>query len=341
MASDKFCLRWNDFESNISVAFRELREDKDFFDITLACEEEQIQAHKVILAACSPFFRSVLKRNPHSNPLVYLRGVKYSDLIAVLNFMYHGEVNVAQEELNSFLAVAEDLKVKGLTQNNPSSNKQPVPFPSPTSRPHKAAPRASEREVVGAPPKRPRGPQAPTHPTFPTEDHGGSGGGEEVQEVLPGGGQVKCEPGSQAITPLVEMGYEEEGFEEYSQEYGAEGQLQGYDAGVLATGGEANKGFDAALVGSYDDLMLYVVKTTGGYACCCGSFKHQWKMNVQNHVESIHFPGLFKWNCDVCGEEAKTRNILAKHKSKFHPKNPSQNQSKNLVRLPGSDFSLF
>lgn len=69
--------------------------------------------------------------------------------------------------------------------------------------------------------------------------------------------------------------------------------------------------------------MLYVVKTGVGYACCCGSFKHQWKMNVQNHVESIHFPGHFKWNCDVCGEEAKTRNILAKHKSKFHPKNPN------------------
>jgi len=55
MSSDKFCLRWNDFESNISVAFRELREDKDFFDVTLACDDEQIQAHKVILSACFTF----------------------------------------------------------------------------------------------------------------------------------------------------------------------------------------------------------------------------------------------------------------------------------------------
>ena len=56
MGNEKFCLRWNDFENNISVAFRELREDKDFFDVTLACDDEQIQAHKVILSACSPFF---------------------------------------------------------------------------------------------------------------------------------------------------------------------------------------------------------------------------------------------------------------------------------------------
>jgi len=117
-SSEKFCLRWNDFETNISVAFRELREEKDFFDVTLACDDSQIQAHKVILSACSPFFRNVLRRNPHQHPLLYLKGVKYKELLSVLNFMHMGEVNVAQEELNSFLAVAEDLRVKGLTQNN-------------------------------------------------------------------------------------------------------------------------------------------------------------------------------------------------------------------------------
>jgi len=117
MGSEKFCLRWNDFEKNISSAFKELRDDKDFFDVTLACEDEQIKGHKVILAACSPFFRNILRRNQHEHPLLYMKGVKYTDLQAVLNFMYHGEVNVAQEELNSFLSVAEDLRVKGLTQN--------------------------------------------------------------------------------------------------------------------------------------------------------------------------------------------------------------------------------
>ena len=116
--TEKFCLRWNDFESNISGAFRELREDKDFFDVTLACDDDQMQAHKVILSACSPFFRSILRRNKHEHPLLYLKGVKYTELLSILNFMYMGEVNVAQEELNSFLSVAEDLKVKGLTQSN-------------------------------------------------------------------------------------------------------------------------------------------------------------------------------------------------------------------------------
>ena len=53
----------------------------------------------------------MLKRNPHNHPLLYLRGIKYESILAVLNFMYNGEVNIAQAELSSFLAVAEDLQV--------------------------------------------------------------------------------------------------------------------------------------------------------------------------------------------------------------------------------------
>merc|ERR1711936_570824 len=52
-------------------------------------------------------------------------GVSYSDLVSILDFIYNGEVNVAQEDLNSFLAVAEELQIKGLTNregNNSSNN---------------------------------------------------------------------------------------------------------------------------------------------------------------------------------------------------------------------------
>jgi len=123
-SSEKFCLKWNDFESNISFSFKELREEKDFFDVTLACEDDnQVMAHKVILSACSPFFRTILRRNSHQHPLIYLKGVKYRELLAVLNFMYQGEVSVAQDELNIFLTVAEDLRVKGLTQSKQPEDK--------------------------------------------------------------------------------------------------------------------------------------------------------------------------------------------------------------------------
>ena len=126
MESEKFCLRWNDFESNIACAFKELKNDEDFYDVTIVCDDEQFKAHKMIVSACSEFFRKILKRNPHPHPLLYLKGVGRRNLHSVLEFMYNGEVSVVQEELNAFLAVAEDLKVKGLTQHSTENTKNKI-----------------------------------------------------------------------------------------------------------------------------------------------------------------------------------------------------------------------
>ena len=76
--SESFCLKWNGFESNVSSSFQELREDSEFFDVTLCCDNgiDTIQAHKVILAACSPFFRMILSHQRNQqNPLIYLKGM--------------------------------------------------------------------------------------------------------------------------------------------------------------------------------------------------------------------------------------------------------------------------
>lgn len=119
-SSDNFCLRWNDFEANISSSFRELRQSSEFFDVTLCCDngKDLVQAHKVILAACSPLFRRILSHNEtQQNPFLYLKGINKEELLSVLNFMYHGEVNIAQESLNNFLSAAEELSVKGLTSS--------------------------------------------------------------------------------------------------------------------------------------------------------------------------------------------------------------------------------
>jgi len=310
MASEKFCLRWNDFESNISTAFRELRDDKDFFDVTLSCDDEQIQAHKVILSACSPFFRGVLRRNPHAHPLLYLKGVKFSDLTAVLNFMYHGEVNVAQEELNSFLAVAEELRVKGLTQNNQSGNNsssssKKEPF-SAAPRPQAAAPRLPDPVP---PPKKPRPAAAPTYATHDDDD---------IQEVMP---TVKTEPlqaAAAAPEPYQQqeqggqlqqvddgMGYDEEGYEDYGQ-YGAEG---GYEGTLVDADG--NKGDK--------QLYEYIVKDGPQLHRCtvCGKVGKD-RGNLRKHVENIHFPGSFTYTCKYCQQTFTSRTHLNHHVTSLH-----------------------
>ena len=113
--AEKLCLRWNDFQDTVKNAFGHLRASTDFVDVTLACEEgQQIEAHKMILAASSPFFQRILKSNKHSHPLIYMKGMKTDDLTAIVDFLYFGEANVYQENLDSFLAIAEDFQLKGL-----------------------------------------------------------------------------------------------------------------------------------------------------------------------------------------------------------------------------------
>ena len=117
--SEKLCLQWNDFNENITNVFRSLREDKNFADVTLACEDgKHIEAHKVILVASSPLFKKILIGNKHTHPMIYLRGWRSADILAIIDFIYFGEANVYQENLDSFLSIAEELELKGLEGNS-------------------------------------------------------------------------------------------------------------------------------------------------------------------------------------------------------------------------------
>ncbi|XP_063624436.1 broad-complex core protein isoforms 1/2/3/4/5 isoform X2 [Cydia splendana] len=113
-----FCLRWNNYQSSITSAFENLRDDEDFVDVTLACDGKSLKAHRVVLSACSPYFRELLKSTPCKHPVIVLQDVAFTDLHALVEFIYHGEVNVHQRSLSSFLKTAEVLRVSGLTQND-------------------------------------------------------------------------------------------------------------------------------------------------------------------------------------------------------------------------------
>ena len=96
---------------------KSLWKEEDFLDVTIACDDDQVNAHKVILSAASPFFHNILKRNPHSHPLLYVKGTVKKDMLALLDFIYSGEAQVLQEDLDRFMALASTLQVKGLIGN--------------------------------------------------------------------------------------------------------------------------------------------------------------------------------------------------------------------------------
>ena len=127
MASESFNLTWNDFETCTRKTFHDLISDQDFTDVTLVCVgNKQIKAHKVILSASSPFFRDLLLSNPqHPNPLVYLKGVQYADMLSIIQFIYLGQTQVEQNHLENFMETAKELEIQGLIADKKSRQEKP------------------------------------------------------------------------------------------------------------------------------------------------------------------------------------------------------------------------
>lgn len=128
-ADQRYSLKWNNYQSQLVTAFDSLLTEQEFVDVTLGVEGRRLPAHKMLLSACSPYFRELLRGNPCQHPIIIIRDLKYEDVSALLQFMYNGEVNVAQESLNSFLKSAESLKIRGLTENEAIPTEKEVVTP--------------------------------------------------------------------------------------------------------------------------------------------------------------------------------------------------------------------
>ena len=95
--------------------FKQMLDNQAFVDCTLACEGKLIKAHKMILAACSPYLHTILEENTSKHPIIFLPHLKYTDIRALVDYMYCGEVYISFGHLPSLLKAAEVLKIKGLT----------------------------------------------------------------------------------------------------------------------------------------------------------------------------------------------------------------------------------
>ena len=122
--SEKFHLKWNDFQENISSTWNTARASGDFTDVTLVSGDGQMYpAHRVIVAASSSVLSDIMTKVNHPHPLVYVYGVDSKDLVHVLDYIYHGEVRLDQDNLNDFLALAEEFKLIGLTSTVSTNGK--------------------------------------------------------------------------------------------------------------------------------------------------------------------------------------------------------------------------
>ena len=114
--SEKFSLKWNDFQSNISKTFGSVRTEEYLCDVTLVSDDSrQVSAHKLVLSACSEYFKDIFRKNQkHNHLLLCLDGITSNDLTNVLDYIYNGEVLVFQDDLDRFLEMAQKFKLDGL-----------------------------------------------------------------------------------------------------------------------------------------------------------------------------------------------------------------------------------
>ena len=116
--SENYSFKWNGFLVNVAKSFRKLREEGDFCDVTLVSDDQrQFSAHKVVLSACSEYFKNILQETKQSQPLICLDGVNSKDLRNVLDYVYDGEVKIHQEDLDRFMSIAIKLSLEGLIGN--------------------------------------------------------------------------------------------------------------------------------------------------------------------------------------------------------------------------------
>jgi len=308
-SSENFCLRWNDFESNVSGAFRDLRQEADFFDVTLGCPDgKSLQAHKVILSACSSTFKTMLRdtqRNTNSHhPYIFLRGVSFPDLSAVLDFMYHGEVNVAQEDLNSFLAVAEELQIKGLTQKEGGEPSKPKPSGSgavkrpvqPSSENVSASSTPAVKKIRRSSPDLPEQGQIKTIDIKSDPEAGPSGASQAVNRDGGASADYADESGD---------------FEDYGDYYGeGEGGDNGADGSMMEGGEEGAGGKDKI-----------IVNTDGTFICSVCHNVYSAHGNALRHFREKHMRQTHCDPCHICGKtftssssrRAKNDHMWTKH----------------------------
>ena len=118
MSTERFCLKWNDFTSNVSNSFSKLRNETKMFNVTLmGNDQKQISAHKLVLSACSEFFKNIFMNSSSSNNLVlFLDGVDATGINLMLDGLYLSR-GISDLSRKLRCEMANKFKFDGLLEN--------------------------------------------------------------------------------------------------------------------------------------------------------------------------------------------------------------------------------
>ena len=293
---EKFSLKWNDFQPNVTKSFKRLRYEEDYSDVTLIGDDYQpLRAHKVVLSSCSEYFKNILfNSRKFSNPVLCMEGLTKGDLTNVLDYVYNGEIQILQDGLDRFMTIAERLKLEGL--NGQESGDQVDQTAETTEeRYHRGLCEVSvQREGVNP---------SSMEGVNDLRDH--ISVESLLKKALNSKNNQHKDPNVNPKMQLKTEVRENEIFFIESQNI---------------SGQEVNKKLDELYTTEFDSHNLVM------YHCNFCSKNSKKKGHMREHVE-IHVEGL-QFRCNSCDKSYKTRNTLRSH-TREHVKARSHNANKS------------
>jgi len=322
--SDRFALRWNDFPDNVTAIFRQLRRDGQLADVTLMCAGgRQVRAHKVVLSSSSSFFRQFLRDHSQPNPWLFLRGVEAKLLDWLMDFIYLGEVMVTQESFPSFLALARDLGVRGLTGATPAIGKKQE--------------KQQQEESTAAPSNNFPSSGYTTQSGFSSQSGYASQSGytdvakDGTVEYL--ADVVKTEPQEEENARLPDFDLLEDSYDgalviaededintltkEEKVKLRVQQRLLNAERRLMPNATEIDLAEQSEVNAELDRRISdMIVRQDGGWVCTvCGkqaNHKSKLKQHAETHLQGYSHP------CIMCGKTYRSRNVLRMHMSRDH-----------------------
>ena len=312
METEKVFLQWQQFQTSLVSSFQKLSKNADFSDLTLVCEDsQQIEVHKIVLASSSSFFSQLLQNNlsHHPHPLVFMKGISFPTLSALMDFVYRGEVEVLAAEVDELLKVAAQLGLKGLERQEQEKSREFERSQSEEveiENDNKTARLALEGRLEGLADLNSR--LLELLPRDPIDEITMS---ESPSVQYP---CKQCDRSCSTVASLKRhMHNNHEVYDHSSLDVNAESEeLLSSSRGIgnnTGDGGDLKMMIEALTEYNHD---------SGFWSCreCGKSFKY--KFNLRRHAE-IHIDGL-TYSCATCGKTFSQRSTLRNHISRRHPK---------------------
>ena len=329
MNQEKYNLTWQPYSDHLRSMMKEMMMNEEYADVTLVTEDKkQIKAHINILSSCSPFFKDILKKEKNTNQIIYFRGIKFSEMESIMQFIYLGEATFYEERMDEFLDAAKLLDIKELCNAKAESNDdEPTP-----SNPVTSTEKLKQAMVESDKPDEECSPCAPVTSTEKmreeivlSDESAQPTPQERRREVVSVTGKYECEPCQKTFNSRKGLDYHIQSVHQgvkyacdqcdhqYTDKSSLNRHIQSKHKGVKYACDQCD--YQAT---HQSNLTVHIQSKHEGVKFACDQCDYQTTMqkNLTQHIQSKH-EGV-RYACDHCDYQATDKRNLTRHIQTVH-----------------------